>query len=60
MCRYGGPTVNPERQNKDCWLLVVSGWGQGEMEEKLLNGLGVLLWSDDNVLKLDKGGGCTL
>lgn len=31
----------------------------GGDEGKLLNGWGVLFWSDGNVLVLDRGGGCT-
>lgn len=39
-------------------LLDASDWGGAGKREWLLNGYGVFLWGDENVLELDRGGGC--
>ena len=39
----------------ECELVSARAWG-----EKLINGEGVLLWSNGNVWELEKGGGCTI
>jgi hypothetical protein len=38
--------------------VVAGGWERGS-KEQLLNGHRVCFWGDDNVLELDRGGGCT-
>lgn len=47
--------INPSRRNTDWWLPGVGARREGGQtaEEEFL------LWSDGNIFKLDRGGGCT-
>ena len=47
--------VNPWKQR----ICGCQGLEREENGEKLLNGYGVFLQGDENVLKLDRGGSCT-
>ena len=40
-------------------LVVVRGWGMGGLGSDCLTGFGFSFWSDENVLELDSGNGCT-
>ena len=40
--------------------LVIPGAGGGENGKQLLNEYRVSLWGDENILELDRDGGCTV